>query len=346
MTVIYNNEKSNNKKNKKLHNGNNNTNNMNRRRNSMKNKRNRNNINSRTYRRQHTVKRNNPYTKSKCSPLTVKNKRKRNNKYIDNSCFSMKQLQYLKKTWNNRNYNDTIKTDNPSNIWKFFQNKFKTLCDSERCWLNQEFIKQNIQTLSLKNNTFVPQKPSQWAINPTSLIDSNNILDVMHQYEKSYPHFRFIGPSPIDFKKINTYSNNSCVCNLLCNFQLKYYIDNNIYQIGIIFNTDPHTKGGEHWISLYIDLKKNVICFFDSEADEVPKEIMEFVKLVLKQGNVLHKRLKFIKNEIVHQEKNTECGMYSIHFIIQSLTGNMKSILKKRLSDDEVQSYRDVYFSI
>jgi hypothetical protein len=295
-------------------------------------------------RNQTSNQKNNSSIKSKCAPQTVKNKSKRRNNYIDNSCFSVKQLQYLKNRWNERNYNDTLKTDNPSKIWKFFQNKFETICNSERCWLNQEFIKQNTKKSSLKN-MFVPEKPLQWNTNPTSLIDSNNILHVMEQYEMAYPYFKFIGPSPIDFKEKNVYLNNSCVCNLLCNFQLKYYIDNKINQIGIIFNTHPHTKGGEHWISLYIDLKQNVVCFFDSEADNAPKEIMDFVNIVMNQGKHLRKRLMFIQNKIVHQRKNTECGMYSIHFIIQSLNGNMMSMLKKRISDHEVQSYRDVYFS-
>ena len=28
-------------------------------------------------------------------------------------------------------------------------------------------------------------------------------------------------------------------------------------KIGIVFNTDPSTKGGQHWISLYVDVGKH-----------------------------------------------------------------------------------------
>ena len=40
--------------------------------------------------------------------------------------------------------------------------------------------------------------------------------------------------------------------------------DKSLNKIGIIFNTDPHNKSGSHWISLFIDVKKKIICFFDS----------------------------------------------------------------------------------
>ena len=49
--------------------------------------------------------------------------------------------------------------------------------------------------------------------------------------------------------------------------------------------------------------------------------IKRFKKKVLKQGNELFspKKMKFHQNHFSHQKQNTECGMYSIYFIISML---------------------------
>ncbi|MBT7790583.1 MAG: tetratricopeptide repeat protein, partial [Calditrichaeota bacterium] len=77
------------------------------------------------------------------------------------------------------------------------------------------------------------------------------LLMHMEQYERAYPYYRFIGPSPIDYDSQMAYG--ECVWNELCNFNLKKTIDRNKTKIGIVFNTDPHYMGGSHWISMFID---------------------------------------------------------------------------------------------
>ena len=36
-------------------------------------------------------------------------------------------------------------------------------------------------------------------------------------------------------------------------------------KLGIVFNTDPHYKSGQHWISLYIDLSRRKVTEFEDE---------------------------------------------------------------------------------
>ena len=50
-------------------------------------------------------------------------------------------------------------------------------------------------------------------------------------------------------------------------------------KIGVIFNTHPHYKSGEHWISLFINVKKGEIFFFDSAGSRVPKKIEKFIHI-------------------------------------------------------------------
>ena len=133
--------------------------------------------------------------------------------------------------------------------------------------------------------------------------------------------FNFIGPSPIDFDK--RLVNGKCVWEELCQLgktadSITHYLKKGIYKIGIIFNTDPHTRDGEHWISLFINFKKQFIFFFDSNGMPIGKEIKALVDRVIKQAASLPTPLKltFAQNApLEHQYGNTECGMYSLYVL-------------------------------
>ena len=95
-----------------------------------------------------------------------------------------------------------------------------------------------------------------------------------------------------------------------------------IYKIGIIFNLDPHYKSGSHWVSLFIDIKKGKIFFFDSAGDKVPKQIKKLSDNIIEQGKQLHPPIQFNFDENhpkEHQFGDTECGIYSLFFIIHML---------------------------
>jgi hypothetical protein len=168
----------------------------------------------------------------------------------------------------------------------------------------------------------------------------------MQQYEHSYPCFRFIGPTPIDFDK-QVYKD-TCVWDDLCHFELSKFIADDISKIGIIFNTDPHDKSGAHWISLFINLKKNFIFFFDSNGTKIPDEIKKFCDRIIEQASKLKIKLTFDQNAPkVHQEGNTECGMYSLYLIISLLKDAHDYTFFKttKITDEAVEKLRDRYFN-
>ena len=107
----------------------------------------------------------------------------------------------------------------------------------------------------------------------------------MKQYEKAFKCFDFIGPTPIDFDTRKMYG--ECVWEELCHFELSEQIKNGHNKIGVIFNLDPHYKGGSHWVSLFINVKKKSIFFFDSAGEPIPKQIEKFVNTVIEQGKQL-----------------------------------------------------------
>ena len=168
----------------------------------------------------------------------------------------------------------------------------------------------------------------------------------MNQYEKKYKCFEFIGPSPIDYDTHKV--NGDCVWEELCNFNLANQIKKNKTKIGIIFNTDPHYKGGSHWISLFINIKKESIFFFDSAGNKIPKQVMKFVNNIIEQGKHMHKKFTFDQNyPVEHQYGNTECGVYSLFFLIHMLEDKITSHYLKThiLKDDYMEKFRKVFFN-
>jgi hypothetical protein len=252
-------------------------------------------------------------------------------------------LTKLKHSWNKRHPDKIITTNNTKEIWLQLKNNMKNICHTERCWLNQKFMEYNIGP-ELKTNTFAPNSPKSWESNPNEWLSSIDIDNIMIQYEKKYPSFIFIGPSPIDYNKKKRFG--GCVWNELCNFNLKNLIKKGKTKIGIVFNTDPHNLGGSHWICMFIDTKKEYIFYFDSNASKTPKEVYALVKKIKSQGDALNINFKYIKNKTVHQQSDTECGMYCLFTIIQLLENNMEpEDFKKRIPDKNMEDLRKMIFN-
>ena len=262
------------------------------------------------------------------------------------SCYTNKSLYKLRDLWNARHPDVKIKTNSPKEIHRLISEYLKGVCNKESCWIKQKGDFGQVE--SDMADSFAPESPSEWKKNPNEWLSSIDIINVMKQYEKAYKCFDFIGPSPIDFDTRKLYG--ECVWDELCNFSLKEQIKNGKTKIGMIFNTDPHNKPGQHWISMFINIKKKKIFFFDSTGDKPSSEIMTLVKRIEEQGLNLNPKLKFKfdSNEgIEHQYGNTECGIYSLFFIVHMLEDKMTEHYLKThiLKDEYMNKFRHVYFN-
>lgn len=239
-----------------------------------------------------------------------------------------------------------IETNSPKEIHKQLSEHLKDLCNHEACWLKQKGAFGNLE--SELSDSFAPESPPEWKKNPNEWLSSVDIMKVMKQYEKAYKHFDFMGPTPINFDSRKLYG--ECVWEELCKFDLEKLIRKGKTMIGIIFNTDPDNKPGQHWISMFINIKRKTIFFFDSTGDEAPHEVMELVKRIQKQGLALKKPIKFkfdSNKGIEHQYGNTECGIYSIYFIVHMLENKMTEHYLKThiLKDEYMEKFRKIYFN-
>ena len=279
------------------------------------------------------------FKKLRCSP-------KEKNNFNSFTCYTNDSLYKLRDQWNKRHSNKMIKTNDPKEIHSMLSSYLNSVCKTESCWLkqNKDFGKISEDII----DSFAPESPSEWKNNPNEWLSSVDIDKVMNQYKKAYKCFEFIGPSPIDFDTKT--SHGECVWNELCNFSLANQIKKGKNKIGIIFNTDPHNKSGSHWISLFINIKKKIICFFDSVGTKPSKEILKLVNRIIDQGHKINPKInfKFERSDgVEHQNENTECGIYSLFFIIHMLQDKTSESFYKThiIKDNQVQNYRKIYFN-
>ena len=268
------------------------------------------------------------------------NSAKKSKKY---TCYTNSSLHKLKDLWNKRHPEQRINTNNSIAIWKQLKYHLSNVCNNEKCWLKQQFVKFNLDN-KLRNHTFAPVTPKSWKKNPREWLSSLDLLKVMKQYEKIHKDFAFIGPSPIDYDTRKMFG--MCVWNDLCNFNLNTYISKKITKIGIIFNLDPHYKGGSHWVCLFIDLNKKFVFYFDSNGAKIPRQIKKCANMIMKQSTT---PLKFVESHpLRHQSYNTECGIYVL-YVITSLVKETKPhsyFMKNRIKDIEMFKLRKKYFNI
>ena len=260
------------------------------------------------------------------------------------TCYSDESLVRMKALWNARHPDARIEATSDRTIWSALRDRMKDVCASEKCWLRQKFIANKL-TAELTSYTFAPDHPDSWNRNPREWLTSVDIEHVMRQYEKKYKHFEFLGPSPIDFDKHLLY--NECVWEELCKFDVRKQLRRGKTKIGIVFNVDPHYKDGSHWISMFVDLQKKYIFFFDSTGDPIPDEIEKLMERIVSQAAAVGIKLKEIINDKEHQRGDTECGIYSLYLITELLEGRRTPhyFLTHRIPDAEMEKLRKIYFN-
>lgn len=278
-------------------------------------------------------------------------------KFKDGSCFTLKSLQKIANQYNKKYDNKINITDNKEDLVKQLEKKI-TKCDTQSCWLRQNFI-QELENDEINNNTLRPKGPTkkyEW-------LSTTNINQVVNQYQKANSKFIFMGAVPYDWDDLPILG--------LRNLDFADLEKNGKEKIGIVFNLDKHNQPGSHWVALYTDLKAKQVYFFDSFAVPPGKRIKKFITKVvkyiykrdnnktLKVNSILNhlkknkqkyhssnlKNIDLRYNTIQHQFGNSECGVYSINFIIRLAQGeSFDNITTNITKDDEMNECRKEYF--
>ena len=189
---------------------------------------------------------------------------------------------------------------------------------------------------------FKPKMPRSWLKDYNEWLSTDDIEKCLNQHKEADKNFYFYGAVPMDFNK--------CSVSNLCSFDLNSHLNNNKNKIGIVFNTDPSTKGGKHWISMYIDLggynlNEPSIYYFDSYGKKPSKNVQRLINKIKKQGEQNKMNILYFYNDHPYQKYDSQCGMYSIHFIKKMLEGlSFDEYLNSKLTDKQMSQLRSEYF--
>jgi len=270
----------------------------------------------------------------------------------NDTCFTLDELHTIAK-----DYNKTVSDNKKINLWPTKKQMLVELkeklteCSDQTCWPTLKFIKDN-ESL---NEAFKPNGPSgqyDW-------LSTTEINECMERYMDVYPEFLFIGAVPIDIEDLKQFG--------VKNLDYDKIAKKGKTKIGIIYNLDEHYKSGSHWVSFFIDSENKRIYYSDSAAKPPDVRVKRLVKKIAerwyksdtgqkislpidsymneKEQNIVEKRYGIKYNKTQHQFGGSECGVYSINFIVRLLRGdNFDIIHKNRVTDKEMNVCRNEYF--
>ena len=265
--------------------------------------------------------------------------------YKSGSCMDVEILSALAHAYNKEYPNKKIELDdkwivlNADKYKRYLVFNLKQRIDKpQREWENMKFAKTVNKEIrnKLEDSTFRPMGPQgkfEW-------LNTIQIEEVQKQYQNlKYEDYEFLGAVPIDFDLIN---------NKFKNINFKEYVDKGKTKLGVVFNLDKHDEPGSHWVGLYMDLKKGQIYFFDSYGTTPEPEIQAFMRKAsryLESTGMKPSDIDMRWNKVQHQRKGSECGVYSINFILRMLRGdNFDDLCKNPVSDEKINRCRRKYF--
>lgn len=191
-----------------------------------------------------------------------------------------------------------------------------------------------------------------------------DIMRVMYQFQRAHPRFLFLDAPSSDFRDHDVY-----------HMSRRYFHFSDIRarydQFAAIINLDLRNEGGSHWVTLFCDIPKRAIYFFDSTGSSpyyrkhrVPYIVVFMLEIAslmtgrdysrvdlrnkVERGIDGHRdeHVSILINRFGHQQGNTECGVYAIHTIEQLLAGkDFVSLCQHKIPDYVMSTNRTRYFT-
>lgn len=196
--------------------------------------------------------------------------------------------------------------------------KTKTNCESESCIYESPMLKQVLgDTQFIIKQTFKPKGP----YNSDDWLDNLNIDGVLKQNMEKYKDFYAIPFQMIDFVKQQAELATLNIPNLIKRYNT----------VGVVINTDTSTGKGKHWFALFMDFRKEpyTLEFFNSSGNLPVYQIQSWMNKTKRDFEKLGKQMDIIivnSNEL--QKSSSECGVFSLWFILGRLEGKSVSEFK------------------
>ena len=193
-------------------------------------------------------------------------------------------------------------------------------------------------------------RPLKDPIDPR-MLSTNDHFRILRQYEEKYPDFEAFGALPSDFCRV-PYGQE------VCHLRLRTMLSAGKRCLAVVFNTDPSTRGGKHWVLLWVDLRAPgpaVVAFIDSEGGRPKPAVLRLMRRLQSQAEAIHRDapwlvppphprgpLVTVRRRHRHQIGGDECGIYAVFFVDQLLRGvpvNHLSGLYGRIPNDAMRAW-------
>lgn len=263
-----------------------------------------------------------------------------------NTCYSKDSLKLMVKYWNEKHPHDVIVSeteqydrDSTSSLHSKIDSKMSNAqyCKKgdEICWAAQQWFHDD----AIKDKTFratIPKGEKEWL----STLD----LDfTMKQFEEPYFYFNYLGSHAIDFEEYDNALKGFTITDHLP----KGFLGTRVIEIykakyedvlkkppvrilGIILNLDDHKSSGSHWVAITITCYQDKripteFSYYDSTSckskiDCPPDRVKIFYQKVKQQLSAYgYKISELLVNDVQTQFENSECGMYSMRYILMRI---------------------------
>lgn len=276
----------------------------------------------------------------------------------DHSCFDRQALVRLATAWNTTHPEQKIRNLarlTKKQIWRAIHDRMLPKCkgkEMEACWVDH--LAKSNDPIQKKLR---PVAPPEWKDNPYEWLSNFDIEDSMYLYEDD-PSFQFkmIGVFPVDFA-VNRGFFGQCLYQETCSIDFQKLRKRGYRYAGMVINMDSHDEPGSHWTALFIVLDPKLpsygAYYYNSVPNEPPKEVDAYMKMLQKKAEEDAPGVPFqlAHNTYRHQYKNTECGMFSIAYLVRWLVLLRKNpkttferVVKIKIHDEDVHKLRKMLF--
>lgn len=253
------------------------------------------------------------------------------NSSLDYTCFDKAELEAIAKAYNqyarNKPNHRPIHETGASKkeLWQAIYDRLKPYCNYEHCWVDQGFIKLIPNRDLLNKIRFFTFKP-KFTKTENNWLSTNDITNVLKQYENFDLSFHYAGTFPSDFYKVFSFDWDTLFASS---------------KSALVLNLDKHDEPGSHWVAVFVDNLHRTVELFDSTGVPPPREIKTIMKKIMRRAT----NYKYLENKIVHQKEDGECGVYAAYYVIQRILGrSFQDISTHVISDSQIRQFRSVIF--
>lgn len=266
----------------------------------------------------------------------------------DGVCININLVKRLRDFMISENMENSslINTLSPEDLILNLMNKLNVINERD-IWKHPKIINRFGRGVSY--NILKKSYKTDGPANTTNLLSNHNIDGVLESYVLKSPELygnRFLH---LPFQMIDFWEKKTELAKIDY-MELKDRYDS----IGVVLNSDYSYGPGKHWFAIYVDLStlrnnnKLILEYFNSSGRMPYEQIIEYYEEIKTKYAMKYPGIEVVLKIIVEeriQESKTECGMFSLIFIIGRIEGKSAEFFnKKNITDADMIRYRKLIF--